>query len=223
MAGLEKLGEGLWRWTACHPEWHPRTAFGAEIACYAMRVGPDTLLVDPLVDEATEDAIDAVVTGGLTIAITLPYHVRSAERLWRRHRGRRPTEVLGHPACARRLGRGVALRTMAAGDELPHGCSAHAIGSPRRQELPLHVPEHDALLFGDAVVGVDGALRVWSQRPLDERRRRWHRERLVPTLEPLLELEPERILVTHGRPVLGDGTEALRAALQAPPWYHRPS
>jgi hypothetical protein len=28
------------------------------------------------------------------------------------------------------------------------------------------------------------------------------------------------VLVTHGEPVLGGGTEALREALDARPWYH---
>ena len=43
----------------------------------------------------------------------------------------------------------------------------------------------------------------------------------MPTLQPLRELTLERILVTHGEPVLRDGSAALEAALQAPPWYHR--
>lgn len=48
-----------------------------------------------------------------------------------------------------------------------------------------------------------------------------YESRLVPTLEPLLDLGCERVLVTHGPPVLADGAAALREALAAGPWYHR--
>ena len=45
----------------------------------------------------------------------------------------------------------------------------------------------------------------------------------APTAAPLRELDLERILVTHGEPILRDGRDALAAALDAKPWYHRPS
>jgi len=55
--------------------------------------------------------------------------------------------------------------------------------------------------------------------PLDsERRRRWWRERYLPTLESLAALEPQHVLVTHGEPVLGEGAAALRRALGRDPW-----
>jgi hypothetical protein len=63
---------------------------------------------------------------------------------------------------------------------------------------------------------------VWSERRLDADVERFYRERFNPTLEPLLELDPERVLVTHGEPVLSDGRARLRAAIAAGPWYHRP-
>jgi hypothetical protein len=87
--------------------------------------------------------------------------------------------------------------------------------------MPLYIPSHQALAFGDAVVQVDGELKVWATDRIDEARVRFHRERFNPTLEPLLELEIERVLVTHGEPVLEDGRERLRRALRARPWYHR--
>ena len=61
---------------------------------------------------------------------------------------------------------------------------------------------------------------MWSQDPLDDRRLAFYRERFAPTLEPLLEMPVQRILVTHGEPVLTDGAAALRRALTVPPWYH---
>jgi hypothetical protein len=97
---------------------------------------------------------------------------------------------------------------------------AFAIGSPRRQELPLYFPSHDALAFGDAVVGVDDSLRVWQDVESD-RQLAWYRKRLVPSLEPLLGLEADRVLVTHGPPVLHGGACELARALEAGPWNYR--
>ena len=98
-----------------------------------------------------------------------------------------------------------------AGDELPGGARSFAIGKPRRGEQPLWLPSHRALVFGDSVVEYGGKLRVWAQDKVDEKVRRFYRERFNPTLAPLLELDVERVLVTHGEPVLSGGGEALRA------------
>ena len=209
---MKRLAPGLWRWTARHPEWHPGD-FGAEVACYAARAGDETLLIDPLVvDDA---ALDEVVadTKRVSILITIPYHTRSAESL----AGRYGAAIWGHPAVAKRLGDASLLREMTPDTKLPGGARAFAIGRPRRYEMPLFLPSHDALVFGDAVVEHGGALRVWAQEKLDARRRRFYAERFIPTLAPLLELEASRVLVTHGEPVLTDGTAALAAA---EPWYH---
>ena len=99
--------------------------------------------------------------------------------------------------------------------------AALTIGRPRRAELPLWIEDHAALAFGDALVTTPGGeLRIWSQDKLDARRRAFYRERFVPTLAPLLELPCERVLVTHGEPVLKRGAAALREAVSAEPWYH---
>jgi len=85
----------------------------------------------------------------------------------------------------------------------------------------LWLPSHRALVFGDAVVEHGGSLRVWCQDRVDEGVRRFYRERFNPTLRTLLELDVERVLVTHGEPVLSGGGEALERALDSEPWYHR--
>ena len=57
------------------------------------------------------------------------------------------------------------------------------------------------------VLDVGGELRVWDE-PLDsERRRRWYEDRYLPTLEALLDHDVERVLVTHGEPVLQGGPQ----------------
>ena len=220
---MERLTEGLWRWTARHPEWHPGD-FGAEVASFAAQAGDTTLLIDPLLPADRSSAlavIDETVTQRLAILITNPYHVRSAEELWQRYRDDAETTIHGHPAAAKRLEDRSAFREIEPGAPLPGGVTAHAIGKPRRHETPLHLPSHSALVFGDAVAEVDGQLVVWTSDKVDAKVERFYRERFNPTLEPLLELDFESVLVTHGQPLLSGGKRALRKALDAKPWYHR--
>jgi hypothetical protein len=59
---------------------------------------------------------------------------------------------------------------------------------------------------------------VWATGRVDAKAERFYRERFNPTLEPLLELRFDAVLVTHGQPVLKKGKEALRKALNEKPW-----
>ena len=219
----DQLVDGLWRWTARHPEWHPGD-FGSEVASFALKAGAETVLVDPLLPpepDAVLDLIERELGERLAILITIPYHVRSSEEIRHRFRGDVETTIWGHRACRKRLSEDAGFRAFEPGDGLPAGASAYKIGKPRRYETPLLLPSHKALVFGDAVAEVDGELRVWSGERVDADVSRFYRERFNPTLEPLLELDFERVLVTHGEPVLEGGRAQLEAALQAEPWYHR--
>jgi hypothetical protein len=218
---LTKLADDLWRWTARHPEWHPGE-FGREVASFALKTGDDAILIDPLLPPDAEpvlELIESILGDRLSILITIPYHVRSSEQIRRRFRSKADTTIWGHPACAKRLGDTSGFRELEPGTELPADITAHHIGKPRRHEMPLHIPSHKALAFGDAVAEVDGRLVVWATGKVDKKIERFHRERFNPTLEPLLELDFDRVLVTHGEPVMKAGPEELRAALRARPWY----
>jgi len=223
---LEAIGDGILRWAARHPEWHPGTSFGAEVCSYALRDGRGTILVDPIAPDGDVDGLVAALagfaTGHVRILVTIPYHVRDSEPLWECYRERDGARILGHPAVAKRLRDPSGFTAVEAGRALPGGIIPVAIGNPRRYETPYFVPQHAALVFGDAVVEDGGALRVWVQREVTPKRAAWYSDRLRPSLDGLLEVAAERILVTHGRPVLSGGAAALRAALDAGPWYHRP-
>jgi hypothetical protein len=226
---MQKLTDGLWRWTARHPEWHPGE-FGAEVASFAATADGDggdvLLLIDPLLPEDEAEAgnvletLDGVLGKRVAILISIPYHVRSSEDLWRRYEKDAEVTIHGHPAALKRLKSRSAFNEIEPGVPLPGGVTAHAIGKPRRYEMPFHVPSHDALVFGDAVAEHGGELRVWAADKLDAKVERFYRERFNPTLEPLLELPFDAVLVTHGQPVLEGGKQALKKALKAKPWYH---
>ncbi len=218
----KQLAKDLWRWTARHPEWHPGE-FGKEVASFALRSGDDTVLIDPLLPPDPAPVLQLVeenLGDRLSILVTIPYHVRSSETIWQRFRKQAKTAIHGHPACAKRLDSTSGFVELdPAKRNLPAGITAHRIGKPRRHETPLHVPSHKALVFGDAVAEVDGRLVVWATDRVDDKMERFHRERFNPTLEPLLELDFDRVLVTHGQPIRKGGKSALRAALDSRPWY----
>ena len=208
------LAAGIWLWRAPHPEWHPTTE---RVAWYALETGGGLALVDPLLPVGGEGALLDWLSArrgaaAAAVFVTIPYHVRSAEAV----AGALDAPVVGHPALAHRLADPGRLVDATAAGELPLGIVALRIGNPRRHELPLLAPDLRALAFGDAVVGVEGGLRVWDELGTASRRR-WYEHRFLPTLAPLAELDVEHVLVTHGRPVVGAGRAALRDLLTRPP------
>jgi glyoxylase-like metal-dependent hydrolase (beta-lactamase superfamily II) len=214
---MREVAPGLLHWTARHPEWHPGE-FGAEVGSYAALTDDELLLVDPL---AAPDELDGLLRERVSILITIGYHVRSAEELWKRWRRQVQVTIYGPPNAGKRLP-AKAFTELQPGDEGPAGVRAFAIGRPVRGERPLWIPSHHALAFGDAIVtNTDGELRMWIQDPLNDERAAFYRERFAPTLQPLFELPLKRVLVTHGPPVLKNAAAALRRAVEAPPWYHR--
>ncbi len=193
------------------------------MTAYVLRDGEDTILVDPLVAGKAEPLLamlDEIVRGRIRILVTTPFHVRDSELLWRRWRDRHQVTIFGHEYCATRLDDRSAFRPLRGGETLDGGVRAHSIGQPRRAEIPFELPSHRALAFGDAVLEIDGELRVWPRRR--EIERAWYEQRFLPTLDALTRLDVERVLVTHGGPVLRNGARALAATLARPPWS-RPS
>ena len=216
---MERIADGIWRWTARHPEWHPGV-FGAEVVSFALPGGGRTMLIDPLAPEGDEEfwtRLDGIVAGPVTVLITIGYHVRSTEAVCARYPG---TAVYGHRNAGRRLADRSAFHELAP-DSAPPGVRAYHIGRPRRAELPVLVESHAALAFGDAIVGTDDGLRMWCNEPVNERRLRFYADRFAPTVLPILDEPFDHVLVTHGPAVVGGGRDALGAAVERPPWYHR--
>jgi hypothetical protein len=213
MSPLQELAPGLWRFTVA------RNGIPPTMTAYALRDGEDTILIDPHVAGETEPlltALDQIARGRVRILVTTPFHVRGSELLWRRWRDWHGVTIFGHEHCATRLDDRSAFRPLRGGETLDGGVRAHSIGQPRRAEIPFELPSHRALAFGDTVLEVEGVLRVWPRhRNLD---RDWYEQRFLPTLRPLTELDVERVLVTHGTPVLQNGARELAASLARPPW-----
>lgn len=216
MSAPQPIADGIWCWTARHPEWHPGE-WGAEVNSFLVHHAGASVLIDPLLAPGTAEALDPLIAGDVVVGVTIPYHVRSAADALARWGG----VVVGHPALRKRLPGSVDFVEAAPDAELPGGLRAYDI--KRTYERPLGLPGVSALAFGDRIVGVDGRLRFWMQRELTDARRYWYRRVAAPSLAPLLDVDPERVLVTHGPPVLRNGRSALEEAIHGEPWYHRPS
>jgi hypothetical protein len=172
--------------------------------------GDEFVLIDPQAPSDAEErerfwrAVDGDVEhhGPPNIVLTVPWHVRSSVEVAARYEDTRlwvyedapdeegvdPTDTFG-------------LR-----DELPGGMRAFAAGW--ENEVELWLPEHRALVFGDAILGAGDGVRLCPESWLDGTL-----AQLKEELRPLLELPVERLLVSHGEPVLQDGHAALARVL----------
>jgi hypothetical protein len=222
---MDEIAKGVCRWTAPHPEWHTRIEWGHQVASYALVCEDGLSLVDPLLPPTGSAALPEVLAqldklvaeaARLDILVSIPYHTRSSEPLYQRYRDRLPVALWGHPAVAKRFADpATSLTPIVPGGKAGASAIAYGIGKPRRYETPLHFPEHRALVFGDALICIEGELRIWQERPFSPD---WYRDKLLPTLAPLLDLDVEMVLATHGEPLVRDGHAALSRALQSPAW-----
>jgi glyoxylase-like metal-dependent hydrolase (beta-lactamase superfamily II) len=222
--GVLRIDEGLWRWTAPHPEWKPEQG-GPEgwermVGSVYCETDEGIVLIDPLIPpvgtpESTRllAALDRDLDrAGRPVAILLAnhYHVRSADALRERYAARPGAEVWAHaesPVGDR------ATRRFGAIDPLPGGIRALPASGLNPGEVVFHLPAHRALVPADALLGAGpGRLRLapraWAADP--QRYDRLFRDQV----RDLLAAPVERVLVSHGSPVLERGARALEEALR---------
>ena len=204
MTGLVELAPGLHRWTARHPDADPGPTpgspadWGPDVGCVAYQAPDALVLVDPLVPDDRDDlrdALDALVRRhGRRVAIltTLGFHRRSKEELAARYDA----------------------STSRARKTLPAGVETVQIKGAG--ETMVWLAEPRALVPGDRLLGADGGgLRLspdsWLRYLPSGMRTRQLRE----ALRPLLDLPVEKVLVSHGEPVLSGGRNAIARALES--------
>ena len=189
---------GLWRWTAPHPAWEP----GAEpesVGDWPEDVGSVlfesrdgiVVFVDPQLPREPEAfwAWADPLVGGRRVHVvsTVRWHGRSRDAIAARY---------------------------ASADEVPG--DVELLAFPRLGETIVWLPEQRALVPGDRIIGAPGGgLRVCPQSWLGVGPERPTVGEMRELLRPLLELRVERVLVSHGEPVLASAREALAGALSA--------
>lgn len=191
-----EVADGLYRWTAFHPDWEE------EVGCLALETDEGLVLVDPLDPPRRFSKPKHVL-------ITVYWHGRATGRIAARHvwapsRGARPLQ-----------NRGVHVTDAIRNDTtLPGGLCA--VPTARAGEVVYWLPQQKALAVGDVLLGAGAKPRATSD-PLRLCPERWlgkatHAD-LRASLEPLLDLPIQRVLLSHGAPVLRDGKRELARAL----------
>jgi hypothetical protein len=188
---VQELATGLWRWTGLHPAWTPAEGgpdgWGQEVGSYYYEAPGSIALFDPLVPMEDRDRFFEALDRDVA-------------------RAARPVRVLLTVADHRRSSAELTERYDGTIGEVPAGVE---VALDRWDERVYWVPEHAALVLGDLVLERAGGLelpRTWiGEEHLDEVR---------AGLRSLLELPVERVLVTHGEPVLEGGRAALARALE---------
>lgn len=181
------VAPGLRRWTAWHDEWEQ------EVASLALETDDGLVLIDPLKPPPELCRADHVL-------VTVYWHGRStkdvdAAHVWASTRSAQPLR-----------NRNIDVTDVfRAGDELPGGI--HAFQTARAAEVVYWLPDQHALVVGDVLLG--SPLRLCPERWLGKPTHADLRE----SLRPVLDLPVERVLVSHGDPVLRDGRSALEALL----------
>jgi hypothetical protein len=206
------IADGLWRWSTYYGEWRD------EVGSVSAERDDAIVLVDPLVPEERDEAerfwrtLDRDVERAgapVHVLVTVFWHVRSAADVVRRYRGRLHASSRARAPIERRAG--LASDVFRPGDRLPAG--VEALPSGRATEVVLWIPAHAALVVGDVLLGdAEGGVRLCPESWLPAGV--GHDEVRV-ALAPLLELPVERLLVSHGAPVLANGGAALARALAA--------
>jgi glyoxylase-like metal-dependent hydrolase (beta-lactamase superfamily II) len=97
----------------------------------------------------------------------------------------------------------------AATDEAPAGVEPFAV--PEVDETLWWLPEQASLVVGDVLLGADGGIAVCPDSWLDGRS---SPTSIRTALQPLLDLPLERILTSHGEPVLEGARDAVARALR---------
>jgi glyoxylase-like metal-dependent hydrolase (beta-lactamase superfamily II) len=197
---VQELAPGLWRWTAFHREWRE------EVGCVYYEAPDAVVLIDPLVPEDEAErfwrALDRDVERAgapVHVLVTVFWHVRSTKEVADRYGAHVWAPARGRGAIERRVGR--VTNVYRPGDELPGGIVP--LKTARASEVVFWIPAHRTLVPGDVLLG---GLRLCPDSWLPEKT---SLEDLAESLRPLLELPVERVLVSHGEPVLEGGLEAL--------------
>jgi glyoxylase-like metal-dependent hydrolase (beta-lactamase superfamily II) len=184
---VAEIVPGLWRWTAPHPDWKDGDDWEQEVGCVYYEAPEATVLIDPLVPDERERFFEALD--------------RDVER-----RGL-PVAILLTCAWHARSADDLSER-YGDGDV---GGGVEALPFELVEETMYWLPEHQALVPGDSLMGAaDGGIRICPDTWLEGETP----ARLRAELRRLLDLPVERILVSHGEPVLADGRAALERALR---------
>ena len=185
------MSEVSW-WFAPHPAWEPGENWDENVPVVRFETGAEVVLIDPfLPPDGSFDPHGKPVR----VLLTQPAHYRGTADFVERYGA--SVWVPPHAEWRRRP-------RPASTEELPRGVEMLELdGEP--QQVVFFIREHALLVTGDVLSGTGGTLHVF----VDEA----DPELLLPALDRLADLPIERVIIPHGRPILGDGAARIRAAV----------
>jgi hypothetical protein len=194
---VQQLADGLWRWTASHPNaanWPDRgPAVPREVGCVYYEAPDAVVLFDPLLPGGEEEAFLAYLDRdverlGLPVSIllTAAWHDRSSAILRERYQ---------------------------ADERAPESVEPYPVEGAPEEQLAYFIRPHSALVVAEILVGDGrGGLALAPSPALADR------AALDRSLREIAELPVELVLVSHGEPVLRDGRRAIESALREGPF-----
>jgi glyoxylase-like metal-dependent hydrolase (beta-lactamase superfamily II) len=202
-----EIDPGLRRWTGWHPEWK------AEVGSVWWQGADALCLIDPIVppdsSQGIWSALDQEVERlglPLHVFITIYWHARQAREVVERYGARLWSHEPAKATIERRAGPADVL--FLPGDELPGGLEAF---QARGSEVVYWIPEPRALVTGDVILG--GKEDELALCPESWAPKGGGHAQVKKNLRALAGLPIERVLVSHGEPVLEGAREAFARLL----------
>ena len=199
---MREVRPGVWHWQSAHPDWNEEEWWPELVSSYAIELGNDLVLFDPLsVPDDLRERATAVV-------LTAPYHERDARRLglpvhtppadtwedWVEKFDVDPDRVRGMES--------EDLAWLRAGEgrgefhepgAWPFGITAYA--GREDNDVVLWLPSVGAIVTGDSLSNFGEGLDIQLGG-----RKHVTRKDVVRGLLPLLDLPIELVLPAHGEP-----------------------
>ena len=199
---MNELKPGVWHWQAPHPDWSSGEWWPELVSSYAIEVGDELLLFDPLgVPDDLRERATAIV-------LTAPYHERDARSLglpvhtppadtwqdWVDKFGIDPERVRGMESDDLAwLRAGESEGEFHAPGAWPFGIQAYA--GREDNDVILWLPSVGALVSGDSLSDFGDGLGIQmggrTHQTCDD---------VAAQLQPLLDLPVELVLPAHGEP-----------------------
>ena len=222
---VDRLADGLWRWTTPHPEWSGEanglgSGWPQEVSCVYHESPAGIVLIDPLVPDGSEgerfwhhlDQDVERVGHPPTVVISVEWHGRSADAVRDRYPGTRVVGVSRAASCQ-------IDDVLEDGLHLPGGCRVTLAGPPGEGQMAIvQCSCHGLLWLSDLVISDDaGTLRRPPASWFAEAGAAYWLEHGLPLLMPhLMELPIEHLVLAHGPVVSVEARAALERALDVP-------
>jgi hypothetical protein len=199
---MPELRPGIWHWRSPHPDWDENQWWPQLVSSYAIEVGRDLLLFDPL------SVPDPLRERATAVFLTAPWHERDSRLLglpvhtppvdtwqdWVEKFGVDPDRVRGVQSDD------LAWLRVGEGEGEFHGpgrwpFGIHAYAGRENNDMVFWVPGIRAVVTGDSLSDFGSGLAIQLGGRIHVRR-----AEVADRLRPLLDLPFELVLPAHGEP-----------------------